>query len=177
MRDRYREIVDSFRWDVPARFNMGDVCCLRHAQDPRRIALYWEDESGAVDALTFRDLQQRANRLSNALAALNVGRGDRVGIVLSQRPETAIAHIACYQMGAVATPLSILFGPEALEYRLHDCEAVVALVDPASLPNLSPIRDRLPSLKHVIGVAGARETWTRPWDGLLEKASPDFVPA
>ncbi|HET7199593.1 MAG TPA: AMP-binding protein [Burkholderiales bacterium] len=177
MRDRYREIVDSFRWDVPARFNIGAACCLRHAQDRRRIALYWEDEGGTVDALTFRDLQQRANRLSNALAALNVGRGDRVGIVLPQRPETAIAHIACYQMGAVAMPLSILFGPEALEYRLRDSEAVVALVDPASLPNLAPIRDRLPSLKHVIAVAGAHETWTRPWDRLLEKASADFAPA
>ncbi len=56
-------------------------------------------------------------------------RGDRVAIVLPQRFETAVAYMAVLQMGAVAMPLSMLFGPEALEYRLQDSEAVVALCD------------------------------------------------
>jgi acetyl-CoA synthetase len=176
MQDRYREVYDSFRWEVPARFNIGTACCGRHAHDRSRLALYWEDEDGATAAYTFWDLQQQANRLSNALAGLGVGRGDRVGIVLPQRPETAIAHIACYQMGAVAMPLSVLFGPDALEYRLQNSETIAALVDPASLPNLAQIRDRLPHLKLVVGVAGARESWTQSWEALLEKASGHFTP-
>jgi len=174
MRDRYQEFYDAFRWEVPERFNMAAACCSRHAHDRSAIALFWEDEGGAVSTLGFAELQQQANRLSNALVALGVGRGDRVAIILPQRPETAVAHIACYQMGAVAMPLSILFGPEALEYRLQDSEATVALADPASLANLAQIRDRLPSLKHVVGVAGARDAWTTPWGTLLEKASPSF---
>src|SRR5215510_12233661 len=177
MRDRYREICEAFRWEVPERFNIAEACCRRHARDPSRVALHWEDEAGATSTHTFGWLQEHANRLSNALAALRVKRGDRVGIILPQRPETAVAHIACYQLGAVAMPLSILFGPEALEYRLQDSEASIALVDPASLPNLAKIRDRLPSLGHVIGVAGARESWTTPWETLLERASSDFTPA
>ncbi len=175
MSDRYREVYDSFRWQVPARFNMAVACCGRHAQDRTRFALYWEDEGGATAACSFWDLQQQANRLSNALAGLGIKRGDRVGVILPQRVETAIAHIACYQMGAVAMPLSVLFGPEALEYRLQNSETVAALVDPASLPNLAQIRDRLPLLKFVIGVAGARESWARPWETLLEKASSHFT--
>src|SRR6267143_1015008 len=170
MQDRYREIYEGFKWGVPLHFNMGEACCLRHAQDRSRLAFHWEDEGGAVSAHTFWDLQQQANRLSNALAGLGVERGDRVGIILPQRPETAIAHIACYQLGVVAMPLSILFGPEALEYRLQDSGTVAALVDPASLPNLAPIRDRLPFLRHVIGVAGARESWSQPWEPLLAQA-------
>jgi len=177
MRDRYREICDSFRWDVPERFNIAEACCRRHARDASRTALFFEDEDGAASAHSFRELQVSADRLSNALAALGVARGDRVGILLPQRPETAIAHIACYQLGAVAMPLSILFGPEALEYRLQDSGASVALADPASLPNLAPIRDRLPSLRHVIGVAGARESWVTPWEALLGKASSHFAAA
>jgi acetyl-CoA synthetase len=176
MRDRYREVYASFRWDVPSRFNIATACSLRHSHDRNRVALYWEDEGGAVATHTFWDLQQQANRLSNALTSLGVKRGDRLALILPQRPETAIAHIACYQMGAVAMPLSVLFGPEALEYRLQDSEAAVALVDFASLPNLTPIRDRLPLLKHVIGVAGARESGVQPWEALLEKASGHFVP-
>ena len=93
MRDRYREFYDSFRWDVPARFNIGTACCGRHAHGRSRIALHWEDEGGATAAYTFRDLQQQANRLSNALAGFGVKRGDRVGIVLPQRPE--IGRASC----------------------------------------------------------------------------------
>jgi len=134
MQDRYQEIYRGFRWEVPQRFNMAWACCGRHALDRHRFALYWEDEGGATAAYTYWDIQQQANRLSNAFAALGVARGDRIGIILPQRPETVIAHIACYQMGAVAMPLSVLFGPDALEYRLQNSEAIVALVDTASLP-------------------------------------------
>src|SRR5882672_10997890 len=176
MRDRYSEIYDGFKWEVPLQFNIGAACCGRYAHHQNRVALHWEDENGAAATYTFQDLQQQANRLSNALAGLGVKRGDRIGIILPQRPETAIAHLACYQMGVVAMPLSILFGPEALEYRLRDSETAVALVDPASLPNLHPIRDGLPLLKHVIGVAGAQESWSQPWERLLDKASRNFTP-
>ena len=69
--------------------------------------------------------------MSNVLAALGVQRGDRVAIVMPQRFETAVAHMAVLQMGAVAMPLSMLFGPEALEYRLQDSEAVLAICDEA----------------------------------------------
>ncbi len=131
---------------------------------------------GATAACTFWDLQQQANRLSNALAALGVARGDRVALVLPQRPETVVAHIAVYQMGAVSVPLSFLFGPDALEYRLNHSGAKVALVDPQSLPNLLPIRERCPGLTHVIGVAGAREASITPYETALEKASSRFAP-
>jgi acetyl-CoA synthetase len=176
MQDRYDELYRAFRWRVPARFNIAEACCGRHARDRHRFCLYWEDESGATSAWTYWDLQQQANRLSNALAALGVKRGDRVAIILPQRPETVIAHVACYRMGAVAMPLSILFGPEALEYRLQNSETSVAFVDPASLPNLQPIRDRLPDLKHVVGIAGAREAGVTAWESLLEKASWRYAP-
>ena len=177
MQDRYREIYEAFRWEVPERFNMAVACCGRWAQDRYRFALYWEDEGGATSAWTFWDIQQRANRLSNALAALGVKRGDRVANNLPHRPETANPHLALYQMGVIAMPLSILFGPEALEYRMQNSEAVAALVDPASLPNLAQVRDRLPHLKQVIGVAGAVESWVQPWAALLEKASNRYAPA
>jgi acetyl-CoA synthetase len=176
VRDRYREIYESFRWDVPERFNIAEACCRRHAHDRSRVALHWEDESGAASEHTFQALQEQANRLSNAFAGLGLARGDRVGIILPQRPETAVAHLACYQMGAVAMPLSVLFGPEALEYRLQDSDAAIVLVDPASLPNLASIRNRLPHLKHVIGVAGARDSSVRSWEVLLAKSSPHFAP-
>jgi acetyl-CoA synthetase len=172
--DRYADIRAAHRWDVPPLFNIGDACCRRWADDRSRFALYWEDEGGARSAHTFFDLQQQANRLSNALAARGVRRGDKVAIILPQRPQTAIAHIAAYQMGAVAVPLSFLFGAEALEYRLAFSEAVVALVDAQSWPNLAPIRQRLPQLRDIIGVAGIDDEGTVAFDAFIASSSRHF---
>src|SRR5258706_8731791 len=133
---RYDELYNAFRWDVPRQFNIAVACCGRWARDRWRFALYYEDEGGNESRHTYWDLQQDANRLSNALVALGVGRGDTIALMLPQRPETVIAHIAAYQMGAVALPLSFLFGSEALEYRLNNSDTKVAIVDDASLPNL-----------------------------------------
>jgi acetyl-CoA synthetase len=176
MRDRYQELYDSFRWEVPARFNIATACCGRWAGDRSKFALYWEDESGATAAFSFWDIQRAANRLSNALAALGVKRGDRVAIILPQRPEAAIAYMAVFQMGAVALPLSHLFGPDALEYRINHAGASVAIVEPSTIANLWAVRGKLEPLRHVIGVAGARENGVHGWDELLKKSSASFQP-
>ncbi len=153
--DTYAAIHAGYRWDVPRDFNIAYACCARWADDRSRAALYWEDESGATSAHTFDDLAREANRLSNVLADRGVARGDRVALILPQRRETVAAHLAIYQMGAIAVPLSFLFGPEALEYRLDNSGRRVALVDPQSLPNVASIRSKLPQLSRVIGCAGA----------------------
>ena len=174
--DNYRQAYDGFRWDVPADFNIAQWACRRWATERHRLALYWEDESGETRAATYWDLSQAANRLSNALASLGVGSGDRVALILPQRPETIVTYLACFQMGAIAVPLSFLFGPEALEYRLADSGARVAVVDPVSAANLEPVRARLPELAHVIGVAGARGPGLLDWDATLAGAARSFDP-
>jgi acetyl-CoA synthetase len=174
--DRYREMCERHRWQVPEDFNIARAVCGRHAADPGRVAMYWEDEDGARDVVTFARLQEQANRLANALRALGVARGDRVAIVLPQRPETAAAHLACYQLGAVTLPLSFLFGPEALEYRLADAEAKVAIVDAASIEGVSAVRERVPTLRHLVGVAGASGPGVHDWSALLARAATQFEP-
>jgi acetyl-CoA synthetase len=169
--DRHSEEYARFRWRIPPDFNIAAWTCARWAGDAQRIALHWEDESGERRRLSFHALQEQANRLSNALAAIGIGRGDRVAIILPQRPETVVSYLALFQMGAIAVPLSFLFGPEALAFRLRDSAARVAIVDPQTLEGLWPIRRGLDDLREVIGVAGAREEGVLDWDALLAKAS------
>ena len=152
MQDQYDSLYNNFRWHVPEHFNIGWEVCGKWAEDRARIALYYEGDDGNAEKFSFHQLQQSANRLSNALTGLGVKRGDRVAILLPQSAETIIAHVALYQMGAVAMPMSVLFGPDALEYRLQNSEAVAALADEVTLSNLTPIRDRCPQLAHVITV-------------------------
>jgi acetyl-CoA synthetase len=172
--DQYETLYRQFRWQVPALFNIAAVCCQRWAHDPSRIAIQYEDEGGASATLSYAELQQQANRLSNVLRGLGVGRGDRVAIVLAQRPQTAVAHIACFQLGAVAMPLSTLFGPDALEYRLQNSEASVAIADRAALDSLQEIRASCPALRHLIAI-DAHPAGNLNWDDAMASASPQFV--
>ena len=175
MQDRYREVYESFRWQVPERFNIAHACCDRWANERHRLALHWEDESGETRTVSYWELQEASNRLANALASMGIARGDRVAIILPQRPETVVAYLACWRMGAVAVPLSFLFGPDALEYRLANSESKAALVDPQGLANLEALRGRLPLLAHVIGVAGARGAGVMGWEETLAQAARRFA--
>jgi acetyl-CoA synthetase len=80
--------------------------CDRHAGDPTRRALSYEDAAGQIQEYTFLEIMRRANRLANALTAQGLARGDRIGILLPQTPETAIAHVATCKMGGIAVPCS-----------------------------------------------------------------------
>ncbi|MEW6693750.1 MAG: AMP-binding protein [Pseudomonadota bacterium] len=178
--DFYAALHGSFRWHVPARFNIAQVCLQRWAADPRHAAqtAIIEDGPGQRRPVHHRyaDLAVQANRLSHALRLLGVRPGERVAIVLPQRFETAVAYMAVLQLGAVAVPLSQLFGPEALEYRLQDSAAVVALVDEATGPGVQAVRARCPALRHVVGLTGAFDAevidWPHARDGLRKRFEP-----
>ena len=174
--DGYADLHRRFGWKVPRHFNMAEVCSRRWAADPATAS------QTAVIACSpdredryhgYAELQAQANRLSNALQALGVQRGDRVAIVLPQRFETAVAYMAVLQMGAVGMPLSQLFGPEALEFRLHDSEAVVAICDASTLPALQSVTAQCPLLRSVIAVeAGA--PGVLDWSALLAQEPASF---
>ena len=115
----YAESSAAFRWQVPSRYNIGiDVCDRWAVPHPDRPAIMFETEDGVAGRCTYGALRDISNRLANALLAQGVGRGDRVAVILHQRVETAAAHIAIYKLGAVAVPLTRMFGPDALAHRL-----------------------------------------------------------
>jgi acetyl-CoA synthetase len=155
--DAWAALHGGFRWQVPARFNLADACCGRWArQTPQAVAIRTETPQGRPRLTRFAELQDQANRLSHLLRRLGVRRGDRVAVVMPQRVETAVAHIATYQLGAVAMPLSQLFGPEALAYRLQDSGARVAIGDDSTLAALRAVRAECPGLRHLVAVGAAR---------------------
>ncbi len=177
VQDNYAALHQGFRWAVPDHFNMADVCCRRWAALPdadERVAIYSHNPDGQGPQYTYAQLQDGANRLSAVLKVLGVQRGDRVAIVLPQRFETAVAYMAVLQMGAVGMPLSTLFGPEALEYRLQDSEARVAICDGACIDAINEVRDDCPLLEVVIGVDDAGRRADLEFDLALAQESGQF---
>jgi acetyl-CoA synthetase len=152
----YDGVRRTFRWDIPERYNIGFDAVDKHVAAGRgdQPALLYAGDSAELVRYAFRDIARKSNQLANLLLAHGIRRGDRVGILLPQRPETAIAHIAIYKLGVIAVPLFTLFGPDALEYRLADSGARALVTHMASLEKIASIRERLPELACLIVVDG-----------------------
>ena len=174
--DLHASLHAGFRWRVPPDFSIAEACCGRWAREtPEAPAVLFESDSGCRASYSYGQLQRAANRLANALQRRGVQAGDRVALVLPQRFETAVAHIAINQLGAVAVPLSLLFGPEALQYRLQDSGAVLAIAEGSVLPALRGLRESCPALRELIAVgedAGPGET---PWMSALQAEDARFT--
>jgi len=169
----FEEIHRQFVWNIPERFNIASVVCDRHADGQGDTAIFWESSEGQQLTASFDQLQQQANRLANVLQAFGVRPGDRIGIILPQRIEAVVAHLASYKLGAIALPLAVLFGGDALKFRLRDSGARVVLVDTARREAVESLRPGLPALQQVIdcdvlqGPASYAELLTRASDRFL----------
>jgi acetyl-CoA synthetase len=175
----YDDIVRQFRWRVPALFNIGVEVCDRWAERyPGRLALVAAGQDGGSRDVSYGWLRETSNRMANVLAAHGITRGDRVAIMLPQTPEVAAIHIAIYKLGAIALPLAMLFGPDAVAYRLQNAGAKALFTNAQGLAKIAEIRrtqgELLAGLKLVLSTDG-------PGDGalgvseLLERASSDFA--
>ncbi|HSS64899.1 MAG TPA: acyl-CoA synthetase [Gammaproteobacteria bacterium] len=170
----YDEVYGAFRWNVPRDFNIGVEICDKHSARAKQTALFLENAAGEETRVSFGELKSLSDRFANALRDVGVRKGDRVGIVLPQRAETVIAHIAVYKLGAIALPLSVLFGRDALSYRLSNSGAKVVITDAGRAKTIASIRDEAPALETVLVCRDGPEE-TEFWS-LLERAKETFSP-
>lgn len=172
----YEELCETFEWAIPEQFNIAEYICDRHATDKGRVALFYRDQAGTEETYTFWQLRNRSNQLANYLRDAGIGRGDRVGITAPQKPATAITYLACWKLGAVVVPLSTLFGPDALGYRLDDAGAKVVVIDDASREAFEAVRSELDALQHVLTVDVPNPVTGVDFDAALAEAARAFDP-
>ncbi|MCP3944685.1 MAG: AMP-binding protein [Desulfobacteraceae bacterium] len=172
----YAQTYKAFQWNIPEYINMGVDICDKWASKKSRLALVYQDPQGKKHKYTFHDLKKLSNKLCNGLQACGLKRGDRIGVFLPQCPETVLAHISAYKLGAIAIPLFTLFGTDALSYRLENSEAAAIITDFQNLPKILEIRDDLPNLQMVIIIDGTPPDNVLGFQELIEKGSENFTP-
>ncbi|MBO0903992.1 AMP-binding protein [Jiella sonneratiae] len=162
----------AFAWNLPARYNIAAACADAHARrEPDRICLIEDRGEAPARSMSYGELARLSVRLAAALAARGVGRGDRVAIVLPQSFETVIAHLAVYRLGAIAVPLALRFGPEALGYRLKACGAKLAIVHREGLETFAAVEGDLPALEHLVSVGGKPRAGPTDFETLLQETA------
>ena len=104
---------------------------------------------------TYQELEENANRVAGGLAALGIGAGDRVAIMLPNIPEFAYSFFGIQKLGAVAVPFNTMYKGREISFILKDsrARAIICLTNFANL--ISEIRDDCPDLEHIV-VTGQR---------------------
>ncbi|MEX0320384.1 MAG: AMP-binding protein [Ruegeria sp.] len=111
-------------WDIPERLNMAQQCLRGRDGQTAIIDLTGPER---VD-VSYTQLRQMVDRLSRRLLR-EVAPGDRVGVLLSQSPWCAAAHLAIWKTGVISVPLFKLFKQDALRSRVGDAGARIVLTD------------------------------------------------
>ena len=145
--------------------------CRRHADGSHRLALIAETESGNSAHYSFDDIDRLSSRLANVLQLAGVHASDRVAVILPQRLETALLHIAAQKLGAISLPLSVLFGADALLYRLADSGARVVVTTNEKADLLTDFSSDLPELRTILSIKEAGPVAASVVDRYVEKTA------
>jgi len=162
--------------------NIAAEAVDRHASGARRDhpAIVWLGAEGGRQVLTYGELHRRANRFAHALATLGVARGDRLFILAPRIPALYVAALGALKAGVVVSPLFSAFGPEPIATRMNLGGGRV-LVTTAALygRKVAPVRDRIPTLEHVLladcAAGSALPAGGHDLDALLRQASDEFA--
>ncbi|AOF88949.1 AMP-binding protein [Sinorhizobium sp. RAC02] len=174
-RSTYDALYRDFRWNIPERFNIGTAVSNAWAErEPERICLQHFRPDAPPLSMTYGELAARSDAFAAALAAEGVSRGDRVAILLPQGFETVIAHLATYKLGAIALPLALLFGADALLYRLKNAEAKAIVTNHFGFDRLQPIRPELPTLDLVITIEPVGDPAAKSFQDLVDRHAGPF---
>lgn len=175
-RDNYDTLMADVAWRMPARFNIGvAVSDAWAAAEPDRPALLEYRPGEAPGVLTYGEIARWSNALAGSLHRAGIRRGDRVALLLPQCPQTIVSHVAIYKLGAIAVPLALLFGVEALEYRLHTSGARAVITNAAGAGKLRAVAPRLPGLGLVVSIDGA-DAGAVGYDRMLHDGPGSFDP-
>jgi len=138
---------------VPETFTtipeMFDKVTTRFGAEQRPMLMVKAE--GSYEGISFREYRSRVTRFAGGLAALGIGRGDRVGIIAENRPEWVIADMATVSLGAVDVPVYPTLTPKQLEFIFQDAGIKAVIVSNRfQLNKVQKVQTEIPSLEHVI---------------------------
>ncbi|MFZ8989167.1 MAG: acetate--CoA ligase [Pseudohongiellaceae bacterium] len=164
-------------WFRGAKLNASYNCIDRHLEKRGdQTAIIWEGDEPDQDlTINYRDLHEAVCRLSNALKARGVRKGDRVCIYMPMIPEAAYAMLACARIGAVHSVVFGGFSPESIKDRIldSDCRTVITADEGVRGGRIIPLKanvdtalDECPNVHSVFVVrrTGAEISWTEGRD-------------
>lgn len=143
------------------------------AQYPDRPAVISGD--GKV-RLTYKEVNERGNRLANALLKRGIKKGDRVAIFQTNTWQYAEQYLAIMKVGAICVPMNFrLRGPEAL-FIITEAGAKALLFEERYLSMFETIRPYMLGVERFICTIGKTPEWAEDYEKIIESSTPEEVP-
>jgi fatty-acyl-CoA synthase len=143
----------------------------------RHAARVFGNKTGVVCEdlrFTYREFNERCDRLSQALLSLGLKRGDRVAYLSFNCHRLLEAYYGVPQLGAILLPLNIRLSAEELTYILNDAAPRLLFFDPEFIPLVEAMRSHVGSVEYFVALRGSKPSWAHPknYDELLALAEP-----
>jgi acyl-CoA synthetase (AMP-forming)/AMP-acid ligase II len=151
--------------------NFSDSVRVNALKFPHREAL-----ADAHRCFTWTEVNERADRLANAIMAMGLVKGDRVAILLENCVEIIELFIATARTGTVAVPINFRLVADEVRYVTDNSDAKAFFVHDIFLDSLLPVRDRLgkiPAENYVL-VGSQKQTGVRDYEAVLADMPPLF---
>lgn len=147
--------------------NIGEFLSKRAFLTPKREGLVCEEIRR-----TYQDLNERANRLANAMMKLGVRRGDRVGLLALNEPEYYDMYFGLGKIGAILVPVNYRLASPEVQFILSDCDARVFVFGKEYVQVVEPIHNEKTVEKFVV-ISDQPPEWAISYEELLAGASPE----
>jgi acetyl-CoA synthetase len=166
-------------WNPAERLNIAHEAVDRHAQDPKKVALFCISREGKEEKYTYRELKNLTSQFANVLRELGIKKGNAVARLLPRIPEAYITLFGTWKAGAIDIPLYTAFGPEAVEYRVKDSGAKLIVTDAENRDKVEGIKKDSKDVR-VMVVSRDRSLGMRGGDlsfwSEMDKAKKEFPP-
>ena len=146
----YSDLEEQFEWDFPDEYNIAARILRGREKDRQTTALIHHRDDGQVESWSYWNLAVLTRRVADYLTSKGVGRGDRVGISTPQGPETAAIHLAVYSIGAIAVPMSLIYGEDTYRHIISDSGAVLVFAGAMPAEHIRGLRAELPDLTTLV---------------------------
>lgn len=175
--DDYRRRCETFRWDVPERFNFGRDVVDAFAAVPERPALLWRDEQGDSGSLTFAEVAAQSNQVAQLLSRAGLRPGDPVVVMLPRIPEWHCAVVGALKAGLLVIPSSTILRPKDIAFRCNHSGAKAIIAIASQIGAVDAVRAELTSVEHFFvqgedADATAPAAWT-DWRSATRAAPSD----
>ncbi len=149
---------------------LGDIPRKHSRLDPDRECMV----CGQV-RLTWKQLNERVNRLANALTGIGVKKGTKVATLALNCHRLIEIYYATSKIGAVAVPLNFRLAPEELVHIINHSDSEVLFVDGTTMEMASGMLPELPNIRERFFFGDAQEGWCGYEDFLAaaSDAEPD----
>ncbi len=150
--DSYEDFKANYTVTVPQGFNFAyDVVDAWAESEPDKNALLYCDDAGTRRMYTFTELKKESNRIANYLLSLGIQKGDRVMLILKQRPEVWMCFLALHKIGAVCIPATFQLMEKDIVYRVDAAEIrmIISVDDAELVGHITSAKKKCKTLAHL----------------------------